>query len=111
MDYSSLLLAYLVGGVTFIPLVVAVVLLHAYFTLPKKTELLSRKENDDSKISRPGDDGVNVKSGADILADKFTRKHESDVAAGYFAVCREYVPGGVNGSMIYLSFSRQQTIG
>ncbi|KAK3047268.1 hypothetical protein LTS18_013183, partial [Coniosporium uncinatum] len=25
------------------------------------------------------------------------KSHEPDVAAGYFAVCREYVPGGVNG--------------
>lgn len=31
------------------------------------------------------------------LAEKFQRSHEADVAAGYFAVCREYVPGGING--------------
>ena len=33
------------------------------------------------------------------LGDKFKTRnpHEADVAAGYFAVCREYVPGGVNG--------------
>lgn len=31
------------------------------------------------------------------FAEKFQRSHEADVAAGYFAVCREYVPGGING--------------
>ena len=50
-------------------------------------------------ISHPGDDGKTIKSAADLakLGDKFQREHEPDVAAGYFAVCREYVPGGVNG--------------
>jgi hypothetical protein len=32
-----------------------------------------------------------------ILEGLKSRTHEADVFAGYFAVCREYVPGGVNG--------------
>lgn len=32
-----------------------------------------------------------------ILESLKTKNHEADVFAGYFAVCREYVPGGVNG--------------
>ena len=96
---NQLLLAYFVGGVTFLPLLLVLIFLHAYLTLPKHSKLVYPEKNDERDLSRAGDDGGNIKSGADILADKFTRKHESDVAAGYFAVCREYVPGGVNGSM------------
>ncbi|KAJ5233702.1 uncharacterized protein N7469_005468 [Penicillium citrinum] len=48
-------------------------------------------------VRLPGDDEYSLKSGTDQLAEKFHRTHDSDVAAGYFAVCREYVPGGVNG--------------
>ncbi|KAJ5119641.1 hypothetical protein N7448_010310 [Penicillium atrosanguineum] len=48
-------------------------------------------------VLRPDDDEYSLKSGTDQLAEKFHRTHDTDVAAGYFAVCREYVPGGVNG--------------
>jgi hypothetical protein len=35
---------------------------------------------------------------ADVVLEKLKeRKHAPDVASGYFAVCREYVPGGING--------------
>lgn len=57
-----------------------------------------RNGNDnDNEIHRSTDDQYSLKSGTDELAEQFHRTHESDVAAGYFAVCREYVPGGVNG--------------
>lgn len=89
---------YTLGGVTLIPLILAVILLHAFITQPAKGES-STSSSDSDRLKREHDDEINLKSGADVLADQFTRKHESDVAAGYFAVCREYVPGGVNGSM------------
>jgi hypothetical protein len=97
------LFVYVLGGVTFIPLLLGLFFLHAYFTLPpSSSEHGQRLSTDDDKqqhddLRRPTDDEYSLKSATDILAEKFHRTHEGDVAAGYFAVCREYVPGGVNG--------------
>lgn len=92
------LFVYVLGGITFLPLLVILVLLHAYYTLPPANENPSFSASDDpAGLIRPDDDKTTFKSGTDDLAEKFHRKHDSDVAAGYFAVCREYVPGGVNG--------------
>ena len=93
----AFILIYLFGGVTLLPLLLAVVFLHAYLTFPERH--LSSISNA-SEVLRDGkDDGRNLKSRASIadIAEKFKRTHEPDVAAGYFAVCREYVPGGING--------------
>ncbi|BAE63326.1 hypothetical protein F9C07_2074497 [Aspergillus flavus] len=91
------LFVYFLGGLTFIPLVLSLILLHAYLTLPSPPPVEQRCELAKDPLRRPGDDQYSLKSGTDELAEKFHRTHESDVAAGYFAVCREYVPGGVNG--------------
>lgn len=98
-SFTAFLLVYVLGGITFVPLVLAVIFLHAFFTLPTKSRSSTSTTSETGSIKRAHDDGTNLKSGADVLAEQFTRKHESDVAAGYFAVCREYIPGGVNGSM------------
>ena len=94
---GSFLFVYFLGGLTFIPLVLSLILLHAYLTLPSPPPVEQRCERAKDPLRRPGDDQYSLKSGTDELAEKFHRTHESDVAAGYFAVCREYVPGGVNG--------------
>ena len=91
------LFVYILGGLTFVPLLIAAVLAFAYYTLPPPTDFHSHNVDDPAHISRPDDQKLIFKSATDDLAEKFLRKHESDVAAGYFAVCREYVPGGVNG--------------
>ncbi|KAF7159885.1 hypothetical protein CNMCM6106_007311 [Aspergillus hiratsukae] len=97
-SFGSLLFAYFLGGLTFIPLVLSLVLLHAYLTLPRASPPSDHPGGPSpDSIQRPSDDQFSLKSGTDELAEKFQRTHESDVAAGYFAVCREYVPGGVNG--------------
>ena len=95
MGFLALILVYVFGGLTFLPLLLCGLLLHAHLTFPRTTELLPSPKD----ISDPGDDGKNIKSTAALakLGDEFQREHEPDVAAGYFAVCREYVPGGVNG--------------
>ena len=98
-SFARFLLVYILGGITFIPLVIAVIFLHAYFTLPARSGSSTSATSQASDLKRAYDDEAVFKSGADVLAEQFTRRHESDVAAGYFAVCREYVPGGVNGSM------------
>ncbi|EAW09206.1 uncharacterized protein ACLA_034090 [Aspergillus clavatus NRRL 1] len=97
-SFGSFLFVYFLGGLTFIPLVLSLVLLHAYLTLPRASPPSGApNERAADDIRHPSDDSDSLKSGTDELADKFHRTHESDVAAGYFAVCREYVPGGVNG--------------
>ncbi|OQV09910.1 putative integral membrane protein conserved domain-containing protein [Cladophialophora immunda] len=97
--FKWFLFVYVLGGLTFVPLLIVSVLLYAYYTLPPpevKTE--KPKSNDDpAQLLRPEDDKIAFKTGTDDLAEQFHRKHDSDVAAGYFAVCREYVPGGVPG--------------
>lgn len=93
------LIAYLLGGLTFIPVLVILVLLHAYFTLPVYSSSTGSEESFTFSLRDHQDDGRNLKSRASAtsLSEKFHRRHETDVAAGYFAVCREYVPGGING--------------
>ena len=100
MSLRAFLFVYILGGLTFIPLIIGAVVLHAYLTFPTRVsdeteeELVEKRPSD---LERPNDDPLSFKTGTDALAEKFHRKHEADVAAGYFAVCREYVPGGVNG--------------
>ncbi|KAJ5819774.1 hypothetical protein N7474_005365 [Penicillium riverlandense] len=93
---GSFLIVYVLGGITFLPIVLALLILHAILTLPP-----APRRSDSApavhSLSRPADDEYSLKSGTDQLAEQFHRTHVSDVAAGYFAVCREYVPGGVNG--------------
>lgn len=85
----SLLIAYVVGGITFLPLLAASIFLHAYFTLP------AAEQADQTPIKASDSfEDVNDES----LKEKLQHSsHEPEAAAGYFAVCREYVPGGVNG--------------
>lgn len=97
MGFFGVLFVYVLGGITFIPLILALTLLHAYLTFPTVVNEFRPSESPKESLSRPNDDPAAFKSGTDALAEKFQRVHESDVAAGYFAVCREYVPGGVNG--------------
>ncbi|KAI1919801.1 hypothetical protein LOZ12_002237 [Ophidiomyces ophidiicola] len=94
---TGYLLVYVLGGVTFIPVVFGLLIFHAWLTLP-------RRENGEipdwytlDGIQRPTDSQATLQTATDALAEKFQRIHETDVAAGYFTVCREYVPGGLNG--------------
>jgi hypothetical protein len=96
-SFSAYIVVYILGGLTFIPLVLALLVLHAYLTLPPPSKPAAPEERNDNALKHPNDDHLGLKTGTDVLAENFQRAHESDVAAGYFAVCREYVPGGVNG--------------
>ena len=93
------IIAYILGGLTFIPTVLIIVLLHAYFTFPVSDSFPEPLNPQTDSLQKAGDDGRNLlpRKSIEHLAKKFERSHEPDVAAGYFAVCREYVPGGVNG--------------
>ena len=99
MGYIASLLIYILGGLTFLPTVLSLILLHAYLFLPRNPPISPEPDQGADPIRDPDDDGHNIKSEKAIanLPDQFQRSHEPDVAAGYFAVCREYVPGGING--------------
>ncbi|MCJ1366108.1 hypothetical protein MMC16_005233 [Acarospora aff. strigata] len=95
--FLQVIIVYIFGGLTLLPVVISLILLHAYITFPRRSPESNSQSALESVVHRPGDDEHALKSGSAALADKFQRGREPDVAAGYFAVCREYVPGGING--------------
>ncbi|RDL31512.1 Uncharacterized protein BP5553_09721 [Venustampulla echinocandica] len=92
---ASFLFIYILGGLTFVPLLILAVLLHAYLTFPIHEDTPEPNSDQDS-IVQPGDDTDAIKSAQKRLETKSWPRHniEADVSAGYFTVCREYVPGG-----------------
>ncbi|KAI5249504.1 hypothetical protein E4T43_00752 [Aureobasidium subglaciale] len=92
MTLKSLLLAYFVGGLTFIPLLALILGAFAYiaFTQPVAPVSTAPTASDvDSTLTAKVVDEAGEKSKE--------QQSELDTAAAYFAVCREYVPGGING--------------
>jgi hypothetical protein len=102
MGWSSFLLAYLLGGITFIPLAIVAVLLHAHLTFPYREDLEPKKEDEGESIVQPGDDVAKLKAAQKLIKEeaKSPVNHDTEVAAGYFAVCREYTPMGINAKPI-----------
>jgi hypothetical protein len=92
--FSVLLVSYVVGGVTFLPLLVCLLLLHAHLTFPHATDESQQPTSD--VLRDASDDGQNMRPGNDAHDSKFHRENEKE-SAGYFAVCREWIPGGING--------------
>jgi hypothetical protein len=100
---------YLIGGLTLLPAVLVVAWF--YVTTSVDPESLSTNATDyagtseqqrtkpNASTARKGDENTHLGVGIDedVLEKLKGRTHEPDVCAGYFAVCREYVPGGVNG--------------
>lgn len=86
------LFIYIVGGVTFIPLLICGILLHVHLTCPHINAV-----DPPAELLRDNDDEEAVKDASAGLDEKFKVRgaQENDVSAGYFAVSREYVPGGV----------------
>ncbi|KAK5651297.1 hypothetical protein OQA88_12641 [Cercophora sp. LCS_1] len=100
MGWTGFLVAYLLGGITFLPLIVAAVFAHAHLTLPYRPEVENAGPAPDDLI-QPGDDADALKAAqGDKDAKTKAVHHEADVAAGYFAVCREYTPMGINAKPI-----------
>ncbi|KAI4715680.1 hypothetical protein E4T48_08131 [Aureobasidium sp. EXF-10727] len=92
MTFKSLLLAYLVGGLTFIPLLALALGAFAYVAFTRPVAPVST-----ATTAERVDSTATAKT-IDDLADKSKEQDsELDTAAAYFAVCREYVPGGING--------------
>ncbi|RMZ88494.1 hypothetical protein DV736_g4271, partial [Chaetothyriales sp. CBS 134916] len=91
------LFVYVLGGITFLPLLLICAFVVVYLASPPPPTPTPDEIDDPADLIRDDDDKDVFKSGTDDLVDKFHRKHDGDVAAGYFAVCREFVPGGVRG--------------
>ncbi|KAG5973896.1 hypothetical protein E4U58_003962 [Claviceps cyperi] len=101
--WMTLLVTYLLGGVTFVPLVVSLILLHAHYTLPRREDLVPANGHGENDIVQPGDHLSaleEAKKKAAVNGAKARSARDLDVAAGYFAVCREYTPMGLNAKPI-----------
>ena len=98
-SFKSLLIAYVLGGLTFIPLVIVSVLAFIFYTSPIVDD--SANEPKYSPIVDKDDDTTALEA-AKRSHKKDNRAHENDldVAAGFFAVCREYTPMGINAKPI-----------
>ena len=96
--FSLYLALYILGGLTFLPIVLGVVLLHAQLTLPRQRVVRASDTADQRQSLYDSHDGKFASITPPVsLAKELERDHGPDVAEGYFAVCREYVPGGING--------------
>ncbi|KAK5636149.1 hypothetical protein RRF57_011861 [Xylaria bambusicola] len=77
----------------------AAVLLHAHLTFPVHDDASSARASDADGIVQPADDTSYLES-AQKEESRQKLLADSDVAAGYFAVCREYTPMGINAKPI-----------
>lgn len=85
---QTFLAIYVFGGLTFIPLL----LVFAFFTFTRPApKSFNPAQGSLQETNDYGDVDIGVTQDSDHAG------REPDVAAGYFAVCREYVPGGLNG--------------
>ncbi|KAM0458049.1 hypothetical protein ACHAO4_002770 [Trichoderma viride] len=100
--WTTILVAYLIGGITFIPLLLASVLLFGYYNLPYRRVLGIPYDPDEGDIVHPGDDTTALDEAKRQRNNSDSKRSNTDidVAAGYFAVCREYVPMGINAKPV-----------
>ncbi|RDA91451.1 hypothetical protein CP533_6275 [Ophiocordyceps camponoti-saundersi (nom. inval.)] len=97
-SWTAILVAYFAGGVTLIPLVVAVVFLHGYYTFPRRDDVNPFTDHDDDDEYAVRDETSSLLSSEPN--NKARSGRDVEVAAGYFAVCREYTPMGINAKPI-----------
>lgn len=96
LTFVTFVLIYLLGGLTFLPLVVTALYLH-WQNGSKRTSKSGIDTDSQSTSSTQDLPELPTELPEELKKYVQGRRHEADVAAGYFAVCREYVPGGVNG--------------
>lgn len=129
-SWSGFLFVYLLGGITFIPLVLLTIFLHALYTSPRRPDLdhstatnanggrkrstsavkkgrrgVEGGEDDRDSIVLPGDDTEALDEATKDKDSKWSKnggggEERMEVASGYFAVCREYTPMGINAKPI-----------
>jgi len=100
MGWTLFLFAYLLGGLTLLPLLILVILVHAHLTFPYRRGDGNSSASATDDLIQPGDDLEPLKAVQKDEARIKAIHTESDVAAGYFAVCREYTPMGINAKPI-----------
>lgn len=86
--------AYLLGGFTFMPLLIAALFYHAYKTQPVVDS--SAPSRSSLKLTSVERDAAKEELKS-IPIESFARTNRHDGVASYFAVCRHYVAGGVDG--------------
>ncbi|KAI5786179.1 putative integral membrane protein conserved region-domain-containing protein, partial [Pyronema domesticum] len=89
-SFTAFLVVYVLGGITFIPAVVALIFAVAYYTFPEA--VIPPKE---LPLQREGEEDVFTSTDDEKNVRRLT--NSVDDAEGYFLVTREFVPGGVNG--------------
>ena len=89
----TLLLIYIIGGVTLLPILIITFCVYSYYTLP-------RSQIEKGKLKNNVGHGVNGGKDCDTITDQNDDikcpSHDNNPAAAYFTVCREFFPGGVN---------------
>jgi len=89
------LVVYFLGGITFIPVLLLALFYHAYKTQPI-VDPSSPGTNRGLDLTVAEEDAAK-ETLKNVPIGPLPRTHEPDGVASYFAVCREYVPGGVDG--------------
>lgn len=89
-SFLSFLIAYLLGGITLLPLLLGLLFLYAYLAFP-----IAALDEPVPELKLDADDDKVFRTDDEKLVKRLN--NSADVAAGYFAVTREFVPGGVNG--------------
>ncbi|CCC08752.1 hypothetical protein SMACR_05392 [Sordaria macrospora] len=100
MGWTVFLLIYLFGGLTFLPLLVVCILLHAHFSFPYRPDADQHHDPEADDLIQPGDDLDALKAEQKKDGKPRVAHHDDGVASGYFAVCREYTPMGINAKPI-----------
>ncbi|KAH8748996.1 hypothetical protein F5883DRAFT_582052 [Diaporthe sp. PMI_573] len=102
--WAAFLLTYLFGGVTFLPLLVLTIFLHAHFTLPRRQDADPSGDTGADDLVQSGDDLAPLQAAQKETNEQAKLKaaslQDAETAAGYFAVCREYTPMGINAKPI-----------
>jgi hypothetical protein len=110
MGLLAFVVTYLLGGLTFIPLVLWIGItlgtrkLHVASDAGNSSGSSEAEKTGEHRNEGRDRKDSNTDWGIEGLDERIAgleglkrRSHVPDVAAGYFAVCREYVPGGING--------------
>ena len=103
-------MVYVLGGVTFLPLVTIAVFAYAYHTFPRRDGFKHASASATDDLIQPDDHVTTTPEAAAALKAEEKKKkkkkektrpgpgQEADQAAGYFAVCREYTPMAINNA-------------
>lgn len=101
--FTTLLAVYVVGGVTFLPLVAISIFLLGLYTFPYREDIDDATSHARSDLVQSGDDVTALEATLNTTRerkDKLRSSQDADEAAGYFAVCRDYFPMGVSAKPI-----------